>query len=388
MSALPRPRPLLSDLLWAALLTVALHAFLRTYAPGSGLATTLLAYAAVGALLQPGLRFLPANGRRVTASLLGAALLGACGLACLVLDPLAEALGGLWWSDGALLLAGTLVALIVGGSGARLWVLTRVEALKLRRGFGLKGGLLVATAMALYVGWSTDLLTGQSGWTAAERALGAGLLCAEMLLLVLGATAVSAEAAQGTLKMILPHAYRRGEWVAAKALVLSALALVFAVLLGGATYLQADLLHGLGDVIKPADELFGMEESVHRTAETMRGHFVASYWAAVAVLVASALTGLFVSCLFAGVIPSLSAAFIAFATVHLGRTLLGFGTELEERLFAEYPQRMLRLMGQIGSGYDDAWNPALLTNALALSGSLCIVAVLAGMRLFARRDYA
>lgn len=383
----PAPRPWSSDLLWGALLAVALHAFVRTHAAGAETLDVFLWYAAAGAVLQPGTRFLPRRGRRLLAPLLGALLVGALAPAAFGLDALGAALGGLWWADGPLLALGLLLALLRGGGAGRLGVLARVEGLKLRRGVGVLGSLLVALALTLFVGMGHDPAPGETGWTTAERSLKAGLLAAEALLLVLGAAAIAAEAAQGTLKMVLPHAYRRGEWVAAKALVLGALALAFAALLGATAYLYADWAHGLGDVVKPPDELFGMDERVHRTAETMRGHYLAALGAGAAALVASALTGLFVSCLFVGVVPSLSAAFLAFATVHLGQTLLGFGAELEQRLFAEYPQRMLKAMGNIGKGLDEAWDPALLSTGLGLCAALSALALLSGMRLFARRDW-
>jgi hypothetical protein len=43
---------------------------------------------------------------------------------------------------------------------------------------------------------------------------------------------------------------------------------------------------------------------------------------------------------------------------------------------------MLERMGEIGRGYDEAWDPALLGQAASLSAAVAAVALLAAMRLF------
>jgi hypothetical protein len=325
------------DLVWTLAMAVALHGAVRTLAPEAPLSTLLVVFAIAGAFLRPGERWLPADGPVLVPALLGALLMAGLALATQVLDLAGPKAGGMFGLHGAVLAVLAIGALATQGTARRVGTLLGVEWLKLRKGWSLKGGLLVATALAFYVGFAHEPVRGQSGWNSVERSLGAGLLCAEMLLLVLGATSISAESAQGTLKMVLPHAYRRSEWIAAKALALTAGALLFTLLLTLASLALAEDGLGLGAVVKPGDEVFGSEPTVHREAGAMAGYVLEAVVASAAALVATAVAGLFFSCLFTGLVASLSAAFLAFATLHLGNTLLGFSPQLRERLYAEVP---------------------------------------------------
>ena len=58
---------------------------------------------------------------------------------------------------------------------------------------------------------------------------------AEVFVLVLGAIALAGEATGGTLKMMVPHAYRRSDWILAKGLVLLAVSVCFLLVVARST---------------------------------------------------------------------------------------------------------------------------------------------------------
>ena len=86
-----------------------------------------------------------------------------------------------------------------------------------------------------------------------------------------GATSITGELSQGTLKMILPHAYRRSDWVAAKAIVLVLCAAAFSLVLAVGALGTTQLVHGLDDVTRTIPAGFGEAEDITDRARTESG---------------------------------------------------------------------------------------------------------------------
>lgn len=271
----------------------------------------------------------------------------------------------------------------------RVLRLTRIEALKLSRSRLARGGLLVSAALTLLAGLTAERLEGETGWSATTAMLGAGFAVAQVFLLVLGAVAVAGEASQGTLKMILPHAYRRSDWVLAKGLALGLTALAFAVVVAGAALGQTALREGFDDVRLTA-EGFGGEPlvTVHATAQTLRGHLAQVLAAQGLALLVTAVLGLVISCALPSVVSALCTAFLAFAALRLGDLVLALDQDTLRRLYLWAPERMRDVVGKLGRGLSEGWDERLPQAAvllcLATGGALLIAAV----RLLARKDLA
>jgi hypothetical protein len=281
-----------------------------------------------------------------------------------------------------------VAALLQDGCGRRIGVLVGVEWLKLRRGRLLKAGLVVAVLGTLLTAWTYEPLKADCGWTIAAHSLRAGFWTAEILLIVLGATMIAGELGQGTMKMVLPHAYHRPEWVAAKTIVLVAAAALFLLAVTATGLLHAAAAHGLGDGVKVKAAGFDTPatEKVHRTAAELGGYLKSFVLAAGGSLAASALLGLLLSCLFDTLVPALSAAFLLFVALKMGDLLLGFSPAVLEAIYAQVPDDLRELTIKIGQGYDRTWNEGLLDVGLHLSLLTGGLALLASMRLFGRRD--
>lgn len=382
--ALPR-----GTVLWTAAAAVLVHAALRQFVDEGGLPT-----AALMGFLLGSLPTLPAAWHRDGKGLLAALCRGglpvaaASVVAVLVLDPIAGGKDGRTWVHAAAFAALGLVALRAGGSARRIGVLVGVEWLKLRRGKLLKGGLLVAVLATLLVGLSQDPLEGESGWAVGARSLGAGFWAAEILLLVLGATAVAGEIGQGTMKMILPHAYRRSEWIAAKAAVLVLAAALFTICVVLTGMVHAWLTQGLDDVVKLVPVGFGEEDEtrVFKEAAVMGGYVRDTVFAAGAGLVASAWLGLLLSCLFDSLVPALSASFLVFVGLKIGDLLLGFSRAVLDGIYAQYPDALRKLTVRLGSGFNERWDAGLLPDGLHLALLTSVLGLLVAVRLFSRRD--
>ncbi len=313
---------------------------------------------------------------------------GAAVLLVVPLDWAADALGGSTWLHVGLFLLLAVVALIADGCAARLRTLVGVELLKLWRGRLLRVGLLVAVAATLLAGWSHEPGPGESGWTRAAHALGVGFWTAEILVLVLGATLIAGEISQSTMKMILPHAYRRAEWVAAKAVVLVIAATLFALLVALTGILHTQAGPGLGDVTREAVAGFGADEEIEvfQTADVMWGHLRDTTLAATASLIASALVGLLLSCLFQSLVPALSASFLVFAALKTGDIFLGFSKSTLESIYAHVPDELRRLTENFGRALNESWNDELLPRGLSLGLLTGVLCLLVSLRLFGRRD--
>lgn len=368
--------------LWMLGAAVLVHAALRRFVEKDGLVTGAwigFALGALPALRGAGLRRWPV---RILVGGLPLAVLSMG--AILVLDEVGDS-GTAVHAVALVLIA--VAALVDGECWVRLAVLVGVEWLKLRRGRLLKWGFVVSVTAALLVGVTYNPVEEESGWSVATHLLGAGFWTAEILLLVLGATAVAGEIGQGTMKMVLPHAFRRAEWIAAKATVLVFAAALFAAGVVVASLAFAGFTHGLGDVIKIVPVGFTDDErQVFQSAALMRSHMTDAVLAASASLVASALLGLLLSSLFDSLVPALSASFLVFVGLKVGDILLGFSPDVLDAIYTQYPDELRNLTQRLGSGINAGWNEALLPDGIHLAMITAVLGLLAAMRLFARRD--
>jgi hypothetical protein len=291
------------------------------------------------------------------------------------------------WADVVpwLLLAGLLSA--DRHAVRRVLLLLRVELLKLAVNRLVRVGLLAVAAVGALAGWAHEPLPGETAWGTATAALGAGFAAAQVFVLVLGAVAIAGEASQGTLKMILPHAYRRSDWVLAKGFSLALVALAFAVLASLVAVLAGLAAGPLGDVTLTA-EGFGDEVlvTVHATGADMRSHLGDAVLAQALALVAVGALGLFVSCLITGVVGALCTAFLAFAALKLGDLVLGLDADTLRRVFLWPPERLREVTLKLGQGLSEAWDARLPAVSLLLSLACAALCVLVGIRLFGRRD--
>jgi hypothetical protein len=273
---------------------------------------------------------------------------------------------------------------------ARVGRLARLEAWKASRSLLVRVAVLAVAAVAAATALLHEPLAVESGWRAAALSLVNARWAAEIFLLVLGATAIAGEAAQGTLKMVLPHAYRRGDWVAAKMLALAFLAVVLAAVAAGVSLAAGALGRGLTDVVQEIAPEFGMTDEptfrvLHESGDMAR-RFGASALAVFGSLVASAALGLLMSCLFPALVPALLAAFLLFFALATGGVLFGASREVLANVYAWFPGEMLTLLEKLGRALNEDWNAALLSRALLLSGATALGSVLVSLAVFGRRD--
>ncbi len=271
----------------------------------------------------------------------------------------------------------------------RLRRLVGVEWLKTRRGFLFRAGLVATVGAALLSALTHDALPHESGWTLAAQTSGAAFFAAQVFVLVLGATALSGEATGGTLKMILPHAYRRSDWIFAKSAVLVAVALVFAVAAAGTSLLHAALTSGLGDVTREAEPTFGEATAaveVFQRADVMRSHLVDTLVSSFGALVATGLLGVFLSCVFQGVVSSLCVAFLLFGILEYADLVLQLSRDALQHIYAWYPGEIRTLTASLGRGLNERWDGALLPTSLHLSGITSALALVLAVQVFSRRD--
>lgn len=285
-----------------------------------------------------------------------------------------------------------LLALVLLGDVAtirRLARLAGVEALKTRRAFLFRAGAVTIVLVTLLAGMTHERVPGTTGWSVAAGSLGTGLWAAEVFLLVLGATAIAGEATAGTLKMMLPHAYRRSDWVIAKAIVLGGVAVLFAVVLAGTALAHAAATEGLGDVTRELEPMFGETTAGHETfapAGLMARHAGASLVAGLAALGVTALLGLALSALLDGVVASLCLAFLLFAGLKFADVLLKLSREALQGIYAWYPDRLLELLDKLGRAINERWDDALLPAGLSVALLTGAPLLLLAIRFFARRD--
>jgi hypothetical protein len=282
-----------------------------------------------------------------------------------------------------------LVVLSLDGGWGRRRRILGVEWLKTRRAFLFRAGLLVTAASALLSALAHDALPQESGWTLAAHTSGAAFFAAKVFVLVLGATALSGESTTGTLKMILPHAYRRSDWVVSKAIVLVLAALLFAAVAAATSLGHAALAKGLGDVTREAEPTFGevtATTEVFQTAAAMRAHLVETFAASFAALVATGIVGVLLSSIFAGVVSSLCAAFLVFGILEYAELVLQLPREALQRIYAWYPGELRNLTAKLGRGLNERWDDALLPAGLELSAVTAALALVLAVTIFSRRD--
>lgn len=271
---------------------------------------------------------------------------------------------------------------------ARWSRLIGVEALKIWGARTFKIGLLAVAAVTAFTVVSHDATAEETAWTVVSQAFGAGLWAAEIFLLVAGTTAIAGETAQGTLKMILPHAYRRSDWIVAKAMVLLAQAVVLLAVATITALLFAKAGPGLTDVTQK-DELTldGTPKLlVVRTAVEMSGFARDTIYVSLASLVATAWVGLLISCVFDGVVAALSTGFLLFLGVKSAGTLFGASPDLLRRVYATYPGEMSHLVEKLGRGFAERWPVDLASSGVWLAVGTGVAAVALGAWRFARRD--
>ncbi len=384
-------RPSRGTALWTLAAAVIVHGIVERLGTESPLSLSLALGFLLGALpLLSGML-----GRALPAALLeplagGLATAAAAALAGLLLPELAESLDGVVPLHFVLLLVLGAVAWLEPGAAGRMRTLVGVEWLKLSRGRLLRVGLGVAAAAALLASLAHDPVKEETtGWTQAAASVGVGFWTAEILLFVLGATAIAGEISQGTLKMVLPHAYRRAEWVSAKAIALLIAAVLFTIVVGVVGVGFSVLDAGLDDVTRKAPPGFGDTETLTVVTEgaVMRGRLLGTVLAYAASLAASALIGLLLSCLFHGLVPALSASFLVFAAIKAGKSFLGLAPATLALIYAHHPDELRRQTEAFGRAYNDAiWDHAMVGSALHLALLTGGLALLAALRLFGRRD--
>ena len=276
----------------------------------------------------------------------------------------------------------------MSGFFPRIGRLLSVERQKVVGGRTLRLGALAVLGVAGLAWFSHDTTSEETAWTLTSSVLAAGLWAAEIFLLVAGTTAIAGESAQGTLKMILPHAYRRSDWILAKALTLTAMAALLLVVALGAALLAGALSGGLSDVTQTIPAAFGGEARVEvlRPASEMWGLLAGSAVVAGAAHAATALLGLLLSCLFEGVVPALSAGFLVFLGIKSAGALFGASQSVLERIYAWYPGEMLVRVEKLGRGFAERWNETLLPRGLALSAIVATASVVLALAIFGRRD--
>lgn len=379
LSALLRMEPE-GSLLWSLAMCIAGTALLRQVAPEGAdpKLVAMFAMAVLGFIVAPttwaGLA--PLQQR-----LLSAVYLGMLGFAYATIRTLAE------WLDFAAI--GVVLVFAIAGAAPRVARLFGIEWLKLRKGRLFKVGLGAAAVVTLLSGLTLEPLDGSTGWTISVHTMGTGFWVAEVFLLVLGATTLAGELGQGTLKMILPHAYRRSEWIAAKALVLAFAGVLFASVVLLVSFGHAQLTEGLGDVVKELPPGFGEEEGtqeVFLTGNVMGTHVRDAALVGLASLIASALLGLLFSSLFDSVVPALSATFLLFLGLKSADVLLGLSRDVLLKIYAWYPERLREVTGKLGRGLNEHWDDALPAQGLVLAVTAGAVAWLLSVAFFSRRD--
>jgi ABC-type phosphate/phosphonate transport system permease subunit len=189
--------------------------------------------------------------------------------------------------------------------------------------------------------------------------------------------------------MILPHPYRRADWIFAKSMVLLLVCLVFAAAAAGVSLATAAASDGLRDVTREAEPVFGGDEAtieVFRPAGVMASHLAETLVASFAALVATALVGVLLSCAFRGVVSSLCAAFLAFGLLRYADLVFQLPREALHRIYAWYPTELRDLTASLGRGLNERWDDALLPAGVELAVLTSALSLLLAVLVFSRRD--
>ncbi|MDJ0973972.1 MAG: ABC transporter permease [Planctomycetota bacterium] len=375
--------------LWFVAAAIALVQGVRVANAQASLATLIVVLALTGALVHP--LDVSRTRRRggIAARAAGAFALIAIGLAFDTLRKIGiEAVGSIAFDLGVWIIV-LVSALVERGTLGRLLRLAGVEHTKLIRSRLYQIGLLAAVLVTLLAGMTHEPLEGETGWSVAATTLGTGTWAAELFLLVLGATTIAGELGQGTLKMILPHAYKRSEWIAAKAIVLLLSAATFTIVITLVSIGHAAMTTGLGDVVKEGIPGFPGEEipdEVFQTASVMRDHLQECVLSGLYALAATALLGLFFSSLFDSVVPALSAAFLLFLGLKSADVLLGLSRDVQEYIYASYPGQLRSWTAKLGQGLNETWDAAWFEAGVIRAALTGAVAWLFAIAWFSRRD--
>lgn len=387
MSAAHRPRIRLAAIRWLASWAVVMQAILVRFAPDGLWIPGLAILAVVGAVVRTSPVSFSGRRRALAEAVVGALSLMALGamITGLQIASQGEARRFFYapWIALALLLFTDLEA------WARLGRLGRVEALKTTRSLLFRVGLGATALVTLLAALTHESLPGETGWTLASSALGTGLFSAEVFMLVLGAIALAGEATGGTMKMMMPHAYRRSDWIVAKAQVLVLAALCFLIVVVVVAVGTASLKAGLGDVTRELEPMFGEETGtteLFESASVMRSHLQDAICAGLAALIATALLGLFLSTVFDGVVPALCAAFLLFACLAFADVVWNLPREAIQGIYTWYPGELRMLTGKLGRALNERWDGALFPEALRLSLLTGSLALLLATGVFSRRD--
>lgn len=373
--------------LFAAVTVVAFVAAVDEDAPRSGVVITLAVMGALALPVRiPGVQ-LPA---RLSERLGGAFSLVALGIAYHAARGLFAAhVAAPGYLDIGCGLALFFSALAMSDALPRVLRLMGIELTKAWRSRIWQVALIATALVTLLAAWLRTPIEGDTGWSIAVQNVGTGMWAAELFILVLGATTVAGELGQGTLKMILPHAYRRSEWVIAKGLVLLLTATILTAIVALVALLHGQLAHGLGDVVKEVPAGFGEEEGgveVFQTAAVMGSHLFDAVLSGLGVLGATALIGLLFSCLFDSVVPALSAGFLFFLGLKSADVLLGLPRDVLRDVYATYPGTLREWTQKLGRGLNETWDPKLLEAGLLLALLTGMLAWLVSIAWFSRRD--
>ncbi len=387
---------------WVAWAVVAWAATAR-FAPGATWGTELLAFLAAGAVagVSPWRPFGPAWLARALVSAVVVALVGmALALGTDALGAARPSPGETPHAPGPAFLASlhsylpwaVLLVVLLSDLAAlrRLGRLLRSEALKTRKSRLFCAGLVATALVTLFAAMTGHRGAETSGWSVASGSFAAGLWAGEVFLLVLGATALAGEATGGTLKMMLPHAYRRSDWIVAKALVLLGATLLFGLVAATVSLGHAAAVDGLGDVVQHLEPMFGEPQSaavqVFAPASEMASHAVEAVLAGLGALAVTSLVGLAISAVFDSVVAALSTAFLVFAGLRFADVLLRLPRDVLQGIYTGYPDRLLELQDKIGRALSERWDPALLGAGLATALVTGAALLLLATRVFARRD--
>ncbi len=278
--------------------------------------------------------------------------------------------------------------LLPPSTGARVGRLVRVELGKLVAGRLLIVATLIVAAAPVLSGLSRDTPSEASGWSVWADLFGTGAWAAEIFVLVLGAVALAGEIGQGTMKMVLPHAYDRAEWVFAKALVLALSAAVLVTVAYASSGLVAGFTRGLGDVVRDMPVGFGAdpEPQVFRSASTMRSHLIDVGLVSLGSAVSTTWLALGIGSFFSAVVPALSLAFLTYLVLRFGDLLMNLPSEVTRVFPPAYPDGMREIAANLGRGMNDRWNPAHLPDGLTFAALVAALALLVALRAFDRRE--
>lgn len=289
-----------------------------------------------------------------------------------------------------LVFAGVFVLrlLVPPAAGARVGRLVRVELGKLFAGRLLLVAALVVAAVPVASGLLQEAPADATGWSQWASLFGRGAWAAEIFVLVLGAVALAGEIGQGTMKMVLPHAYERSEWVMAKALVLALAALLLVAVAYASSGIVAWSTLGLGDVVKDVPAGFGGESKVEvfQSAAVMRSHLIDVGLVGIGSAASTAWLALAISAFFSGVVPALSLAFLLYLALRFGDLLLGLSRDVTRVFPPSYPDWMRDIAANLGRGMNDRWDPALLPDGLSFALLVAALALLISLRAFDRRE--